>query len=332
MKLSIIISNRNDVAMLAVTVRSCIEELRSFHPDDTEIVIGDNSDEQVCQLIKGAIPVGYIQSKKIKMVRQNFPCLFSARELAIETATGEYIVCLDSHMLVGRGMFEDLVIFMENHRDDPTVGFAHAPISWAHQHERNAKHDRDVSVNELGNWNTKYDKEQTITWKGMPWICRRDWFLDRDKGLNGYGVLAAKRISWGGGDMHIGVKPWLLGFKNWAVPTNPGIHIGPFPKVDLGEDRHSVEPSDPMAQNKYRLYSTSGEFPHTFGFLVSCYVLGGESMMERNEKAITERFGKFINVREWWEKAKELGKDEKEWLDERKIMSFEQFLERKPWI
>ncbi len=332
MKLSIIISNRNDVAMLAVTVRSCIEELRSFHSDDTEIVIGDNSEEHICQLIKGAIPAGYIQSKKIKMVRQDFPCLFSARELAIETATGEYIVCLDSHMLVGRGMFEDLVSFMDRHRNDRSVGFAHAPISWAHQHERNAKHDRDVSVNELGNWNTRYDKEQTITWKGMPWICCREWFLNRDKGLGGYGALADHKVSWGGGDMHIGVKPWLLGFKNWAVPTNPGIHIGPFPKVDLGEDRHSVEPSDPMRQNKYRLYSTSGEFPHTFGFLVSCYVLGGESMMERNEKAITDRFGKFINVREWWDKAIELGKDEKNWLDLRKVMTFEQFLENKPWI
>lgn len=332
MKLSIIISNRNDVVMSAVTVRSCIEELRPFGPwRNSEIVIADNSDSQIFEMVKAAIPAGYCRDGLVKIIRQDFPCLFSARELAVENASGEYIVCIDSHMLVGRDMFVDLVNFMDSKVNDPTVGFAHAPISWAHQHERNAKHDRDMSVNELGNWNSSYDHVRTITWKGMPWICRRDWFLDRDKGLGGYGALANHKVSWGGGDMHIGVKPWLLGFKNWAIPTNPGIHIGPFPKVDIGPTPSITESGDPYKQDKYRLYSSSGEFPHTFGFLVSCYVLGGEKMMERNEKAITERFGKFINVREWWEKAKELGKDEKAWLDQRKVMTFEQFLENKPW-
>ena len=331
MKLSIIISNRNDVAMLAVTIRSCLEELRSFSLKDIEIIIADNSDEGPYELLKGSIPAGYVRDGVIKIFRQPFPCLFSARELAVEKSSGQYILCLDSHMLVGRKMIEDLVTFMDSKVDDPTLGFAHAPISWAHQHERNAKHDRDMSVNELGNWGAVHKEIKTITWKGMPWICRRDWFLDRDKGLNGYGALAEHKVSWGGGDMHIGIKPWLLGFKNWAVPTTPGIHIGPFPKIDIDSNSHESKVANKENQYRYRLYSVSGDFPHTFGFLVSCYVLGGEAMMERNEKAITDRFGRFIKVRDWWFKAIELGKDEKAWLDERKIMSFEQLLERKPW-
>lgn len=317
--------------MLAVTVRSCVEELRPLGQGEAEIVICDNSDPPIFEMVKAAVPSGYCRDGLVKILRQDFPCLFSARELAVKTATGEYIVCLDSHMIVGRDMFVDLVNFMDRHKDDSTIGFAHAPVSWAHQHERNAKHDRNISEHELGDWNIKYDNERTITWKGMPWICRQDWFLDRERGLGGYGALADHKISWGGGDMHIGVKSWLLGFKNWAVPTNPGIHIGPFPKVDVSPTPSITETGDPYKQDKYRLYSKSGEYPHTFGFLVSCFVLGGERMMERNEKAISERFGKFINVRDWWGKAKELGKDEKVWLDRRKIMSFEQFLERKPW-
>lgn len=317
--------------MLAVTVRSCIEELRPLGPGNSEIVIVDNSDKNIFELVKSAIPGGYCHDKVVNILRQDFPCLFSARELAAEKSQGDYILCLDSHMLAGRDMITDLVTFMDKHSDDPTVGFAHAPISWAHQHGRNAKHDRDMSVNELGNWNLQYNTERTITWKGMPWICKRSWFLDRDKGLGGYGALADHKISWGGGDMHIGVKPWLLGFKNWAVPTSPGIHIGPFPKLDLTLDSHTTVASNPISQTKYRLYSTSGNFPHTFGFLVSCYVLGGEPMMERNEPTITKRFGKFIKVKEWWDRAKELGKDEKAWLDARKIMSFEQLIEQKPW-
>src|SRR4030066_216182 len=220
MKLSVIISNRNDIAMLVVTVRSCIEELRSLEPGTYEIVIVDNSDANVYQLIMGALPTGYIKDKTMKVFRQDFPCLFSARETAAKKATGDYIFCLDSHMLVGRDTIRKLVEFMDREVEDPTLGFAHAPISWAHQHESRAKHDRNMSSHELGDWGLAYHEERTITWKGMPWICRRPWFLDKDQGLNGYGALDQHRVSWGGGDMHIGVKPWLLGFKNWAVPSN----------------------------------------------------------------------------------------------------------------
>jgi hypothetical protein len=233
-------------------------------------------------------------------------------------------------MIVGRDVFIDLVDFMDRHSNDSDLGFAHAPISWAHQHEDRARHDRDMSQHELGAWGTAYKTERTITWKGMPWICRREWFLDRNKGLNGYGALSEHRVSWGGGDLHIGVKPWLLGFKNWAVPSNPCIHIGPFPKVDLGKDPNTtiVNKARP---DRYRLYNTSGEFPHTFGFLVSCYVLGGEPMMHRNKKAITEHFGRFLNVDKWWSKAIEIGTNERKWLLDRQVMSFEQLLITKPW-
>lgn len=124
--------------------------------------------------------------------------------------------------------------------------------------------------------------------------------------------------------MHIGIKPWLLGFKNWAVPTTSAIHIGPFPT------KGKQSPDDDY---KYRLYSTSGNYPHTFGFLVSCYILGGEPMVQRNLPALTRRFSKYIDFKQpyWWKKAKELGKDEKAWLDANKIMSFEQLLETRPW-
>jgi glycosyltransferase involved in cell wall biosynthesis len=330
-KVSIIISNRNDVAMLAVTVRSCIEELRPLSPMTGEIVIVDNSDSNIYEMVNSAIPSGYVKDGVIKVIHQNFPCLFTARETAASNASGEYILCIDSHVLIGRNMIVDLVNFMDRRSDDPTLAFAHAPICWAHHHERNSKHDRDMSKNELGDWNLAYPSERTITWKGMPWICRREWFLDRDKGLNGYGALAEHRMSWGGGDMHIGIKPWLLGFKNWAVPTSPCIHIGPFPKIDTTDNPNETKVCKNPDGYRYRLYSTSGSYPHALGFLVSCYVLDGEVMMRRNKKAISERFGRFIDVDKWWLKAIEFGSNERHWLDERKKMSFHALLALKPW-
>ena len=315
--------------MLSVTVRSCLESLRPLGYDNCEIVIVDNSDQHIYELLPSVLPKGYCKEGLIKIYRQNYPCLFSARERAAEESTGKYIFCIDSHMVVGRNTISDLVSFMDRRSMDrrSMIGFAHAPICWIHQHERTAKHDRDMSVNELGNWNQQYDHERTITWKGMPWICKREWFLDKDHGLGGYGALAKHKISWGGGDMHIGIKTWLLGYENWAVPTNPCFHIGPFPKIDKGKDPN-VSFTGP---GKYRLYSTSGRYPHTFGFLVSCYVLGGKPMMKRNEGAIAKRFGRFIDVKKWKDEAIRLGQEEREWLINLQRISFDDLLVKKPW-
>lgn len=331
LKVSIVIANRNDTVMLAITVRSALEALKEID-DSGDVIIVDNSDEPIYKSLPSFIGGRYLNEGKVKILRQPFSCLFTAREQAIEHSTADYILCVDSHVIFGHNMVKDLVSFMDSKVDDPSLGFAHAPISWCHQHESCAKHDRDISIHELGDWNKAYKDTRKITWKGMPWICRREWFLDKDNGLGGYGALSQHRISWGGGDMHIGVKPWLLGYSNWAVPTSPLIHIGPFPSDTLKGNRSVVKVSPTNNSSyHYRLYSESGNYPPGIGFLISCYVLGGESMMKRNKTIINKKFNKFIDVNRCWDKAMELGTDEKAWLDARKIMSFEEFLSSKPW-
>lgn len=314
--LSIIISNRNDVMMLAVTVRSCIE---GFQPlirrgINCEVVVCDNSDELQWNHVQSAVPGGYVKDGTVKLIHQDFPCLFTARETAAKAASGRYILCLDSHMLVGHDMFLDLFSFMERAND--RVAFAHAPLSWVHQHERSARHDRDMSDCELGGWGGVHDHECRISWKGMPWICRKEFFLET---IRGYGALSQWKMSWGGGDMHIGIKPWLLGYENWAVPTRPGIHLGPLPKNIKGPKRE-----------KYRLYSASGKGTVCSGFLISCYVLGGEEMMKRNSKALAKRF-KQIDPEKEWQRAMDRGKAEKAWLDNNKVISFDDLMKNPPW-
>jgi len=315
-RLSVIVSNRNDVLMLVTTVRSCIEAFQPLIREGIgcEVVICDNSDEQQWNNVQAVVPEGYIKDGTVKLVRQEFACLFTARELAAENASGDYLVCLDSHMLVGYDLLYDLFKFME--RSSDRVAFAHAPISWVHQHERAARHDRDMSQCELGGWGPAYSAERKITWKGMPWICRKDFFLNT---LRGYGALSQYKLAWGGGDMHIGIKPWLLGYENWAVPTRPGIHLGPLPQTVRGPHRE-----------KYRLYAASGKGTVCAGFLVSCYVLGGEEMMKRNSGPLAKRF-KQIDPKKEWQRAIDRGKDEKIWLDKVKVCTFEHLMDKAPW-
>jgi len=313
MKVSVIISNRNDISMLVVTVRSIIEEFKPIS-SGCEIVIVDNSEQEVYESLRKVIPQGYLKDETVRIYRQDFPCLFTARECAIENSRGKYVICLDSHVLVGRNMIYDLVKFMDNNSDNEKIGFAHAPISWATQHERQARHDRDMVKCELGNWGVAYKYEHKMTWKGMPWICRREFFREE---LNGYGALSEHKLSWGGGDMHIGIKPWLLGYENWAVPTSPCIHLGPF-KVDNKDIA------------KYRRYSSSGQGTTCIGFLVSCYVLGGEEMMERNREGLGRRFP-HLDIDAHWDLAKRAGENEKRWLDKNRVMSFKELLRTRPW-
>jgi len=312
MILSVIISNRNDTVMLAITIRSIIEELRPLGLEETEIVICDNSFREHFEDVQKNIPKSYLESGLVKLIRQEYSCLFTAREAAAKAASGKYLVCLDSHMLVGRDMLLDLVNFMER-RDDGQIGFAHSPINWCHQHESKSRHDRDMTVSELGDWGAAYKYATPITWKGMPWICRRDFFLGE---LGGYGALSEHKLAWGGGDMHIGIKPWLLGFENWAVPTAPGIHLGPFP-------------GDKTGSLKYRNYKESGRYPPCFGFLVSSYVLGGEWGLKRNAPAVEERFK--LDVDKLSPKAKEVGQKERDRILRDQKLSFQELLKLKPW-
>ena len=54
-KASVIISNRNDTAMLSVTIRSCLEELKASLPEKGEIVICDNSDPEIYKRLNSII-------------------------------------------------------------------------------------------------------------------------------------------------------------------------------------------------------------------------------------------------------------------------------------
>ena len=327
---SVVIANRNDFISLCVTVRSAFEEFRAIGGDG-EVVIVDNSDPDIWEGIKSGSMVSgqYVKNNQLQLHRQEFPCLFTARETAIRNAKGKYVLCVDSHVLFGYNMIRDLVEFMERH-NDPKIAFAHAPLNWAHQHDSAKRHDRNMDLDIIGRggmsaWGKGYDHERTISWKGMPWICRRDFFLND---LNGYGALSQHKMSWPG-DPHIGIKPWLLGFENWAVPCSPGIHLGPFPKKA-------------MNLHKYRIYTgKTGTYDNTISSMVSTYILGGEEVLRKygwimlrcmkgdDNGTLKDKFNSRIDKS--LPEVKMLAKDEVEWMEKHRVMSFDEMLKSKPW-
>lgn len=310
MKASVIIANRNDIEMLAVTIRSAIEELSPLRGGG-EVVIVDNSDEEYREAISSICPKRYKDEGKLQLHWQNFPCLFTARERAAEEARGDYIICLDSHMICGHNSIKNLVDFMNSMRRRE-VGFAHGPLNWVAQHEDLSRHEMK---NPWGAWGRQYHYRRLVSWKGMPWICRRKWFLDT---LNGYGALSQHKQSWGGGDMYLGTKSWMFGFPNYAVPSRPFIHLGPFP---MAVRRH----------HKYRRYANSGQNPLYSGFLIALYALGAEGLLNDPEyrEFLTTQFK--VDIRGNKDLAWELAQDDRAWINEHKRYSFEELTKLQPW-
>jgi glycosyltransferase involved in cell wall biosynthesis len=310
MRVSVIIANRNDVAILGVTLRSAIEELSAV-PGGGEVVICDNSDAEHRPAVESIIPRRYL-GREVRIYYQDYACLFTAREQAARQARGKYIFCVDAHMIFGRDSIVRAVEFMDRRAGQP-VGFGSIPINWLCQHEGAARHDmRHLH----GTWGHLYEHERRISWKGIPWICNRDWFLDS---LGAYGCLSANKMSWGGGDVYLGLKTWLLGFENWAIPSRPVIHIGPLP---------------PAARQfyKYRTYQGSGQYFATLGFLVAFYALGVEpAFFERPEISsfLEQRVGK--NFREHLPLACELAAADHQKIAGAAVMSYAELAKTRPW-
>jgi len=306
--------------MLNVTLNNALEMMKTV-PGECEVVICDNSDQKFYELMPIAYPHGWIKKKLVKVIRQEDPCFTSARMRAAEAATGQYIFCVDSHVLFGLNTLKDSVDFMERHADDPNLGFGHPPIRWAHQGPAATKHTLKVSDKGLpnGGWDCAYTTERKMFWKFMPWICRRDWFLDT---LKGYGTHSEEMLSWGGAEQLMQVKSLMLGYENWAIPTDPVAHIGPYTPAVVK-----------TGQYKYRTYSKNGNYPHGFGVLVAhCVIAGpdrGYELAKLGEEAFTNRHK--IKVDDYWEKVKAVAMPEYEWLKERAKYTYDELIKGRSW-
>jgi len=256
------------------------------------------------------------------MIHQEQPCFTSARMRAAEAAKGEYIFCVDSHVLFGQNLLKDSISFMDSQADNDKLGFGHPPIRWAHQGPKAVRHTLKMAANGTpwGEWDRGFITHTKMFWKFMPWICRRDWYLNT---LKGYGSHSDYNVSWGGAEMLQQVKSLMLGYENWAIVTDPLIHIGPYTPdiVNTG-------------QYKYRTYSENGNFPHGFGVLLAFAALGGSSDGYKHAKLCEDRiFNRHhIKVDDYWQKALELSNDEYNYIQNNKKYGYIELLTTKPWL
>jgi len=312
-KVSIVLATRNETAMLCVTVLSAVEALKESGIDG-EIVVVENSDEEV-YLAAMACLAGQIKEKTVRVIRHSEPSISAALQKAHNEALGEYIFYTDAHTLIGSGTLTHLLDFFARHNSE-RIGFVYAPIQWAHCSKATRRthfytHPTDAP---LGQWSgaSVVKKEQKVSWKGMPYMVQKKVWDE----IGGFGCCAEHNLGWGVLP-YIGIKTWICGYENWAIPGGVVYHFGEWPEIVA---KHA----------KYRTYQNSGAHPG-LGRAVALYVFGDEEMI-RQQFDKNKSFGRFFkSADEAISQAKIVGEVERQDMLTKQLPRLRDILNNPPW-
>lgn len=307
--LSIIISCRNEVVGTIITMRSALEEFKSGI--DGEVIICDNSDDRAyMRSIRGKTRESeWLDEGSVKFLGQSYPCIFTARELAIRHSNAKYILIVDSHCIFGHN---SLINMLKSAEKDDKRGFTYGLMCFSRDHELESFCDRDIETFlgiRLFRYPHKPD-EFEIPFRGMPFMCKRSFF----DSIGGYGALSKHRLSWGGGDFILGMKSSMMGYRNVMTKNATVIHLGPF------------------KNSKYfptSFIRESGRgYPVRFGMLVAAYIVGGEQLLTTRIQQLSDRLGFDQLSGEDIDRAIAIGNEDRKWLLEKAKFSYSDLINK----
>lgn len=307
--LSIIISECNDPYGTVFTISSAMEELSHLNLKFDIIVIDNSTNRIYYKAMKDLIHKEYY-GDKIKLLRQSFPCIFTAREDGIRASNSEYIMILDSHCLFSRDSIKEF-FEVANQLDD--FGFLYGPMCFTRDLASDSYCDRSISnykgirLSELDNVPRVFE----IVFRGMPFMCKKSLFWE----IGGYGTLSKYKLPWGGGDSILGPKASIMGYHNWMLSKALVYHIGPF-----RGDRY-------LPGTTMRSLREMEVYPR-IGMLVAAYIVGGEELVLGRYGQLRGRLKlKSINKR-MLTYAIQIAEEERRWLLKRAKVSYNELVEK----
>lgn len=304
---TVAVAARNETSMLVMTVLSALEAFKAAGIEG-EVFVVDNSDPRYWEAVR-VLLAGAVKGGNVRVVHEPRVSLALAIDRAHREAAGEYLLYVDAHSLLGARVIEPLLDAAIGH---PERAFIYGPLQWAHMSAACRKTHFRLNRTRLGGWAPLATTVRKVPWKGMPYLIRRETY----EAIGGLGCCAEHALGWGV-LRYLGMKPWLLGYENWAVPEGTVYHFGEWP----ASVRDLV---------KYRTYGTSGEGPCGIAYAVTAYVMGGEEFLrEEYEPAHLGRFSR--SVEEAVAEAKRIGGREREWILAHQTISLQDLLANPPW-
>lgn len=308
---SIVISARNEAKTLPLTIGHLFEEAHTTGIKKFEIVVMDNGSEDETSRFfawkitqKGAhnkyqySPRGMVYEGKLRLFFDPVMSNVGARTKGVEHARYQNIIFCDAHMITRYGSIASTVQAVNDFG-----GLVHAPVSWLGSSSENPQPSYQYSwkVGEKiwGTWNRLKvaDSPFYIPLSGHCWVgVKKKEF--QEKG----GYPLAQRV-YGGGEPYLPSVWWMTGSTVVCDPGSLVYHLS------AGRD--------------YNWHSN--DLIHNM-MLVS-YAVGGRKWSDRILITYINKVGGYSPMLELlYNEALAEGEPLKKWLDENKIMTFEEML------
>ena len=310
--LSVIMPSRNEFPQIAFTVHNILNcwRVEGFKDTDIEIIIVDNcSDDDVYphRGTKGTtsylMPRGAYWNRILKVVRDPIAGNHTARTTGAKVARGDYLFFTDAHMSYVPGFFKTMIETINE-----TRGLFHGVIGWLGAWPPTPKG--------LGyQYTIKVGEEWKGTWTNYM-LDADKWFYIASLGHCSVGVLKEQFFkfggyqkihrTYGGGELYLDMKWWMLGSTVVVHPKAIGFH--------LASERGYSYNHDDYIEN-----------------IMGCmYALGIDDWRERAYLNYLRKGRKEVLDKIVERSAKEHEAD-RAWIEKKRKYTFNELLVKQPW-
>lgn len=220
MVVSVVISARDEFPNVVHTIHSIVNDLETFlRPDQMEVILVDNGskDDKSWRFIAER---GMFFHRTVRILLDPVMGNVTARNKGAKIAKGKYLFFSDAHMSYKIGSFKAMIEAI-----DETGGMVHPPVQWMGGYEPSEpSHQYTIKLGEKiwGTWNRMIVSRDKAFYIPICGHCclgmLREQFLDFG-GYNDYFRC------YGGGEVYLDMKWWMMGSCVSSVPHALGYHL-----------------------------------------------------------------------------------------------------------
>jgi glycosyltransferase involved in cell wall biosynthesis len=214
-----------------------LKDTDAFKTGKVEILVVDNTpDKKYREALKGQIlGISDPNIRYFEFTEKRGPA--ESKNTVIEQATGEYVLCIDGHILFKQGTIDRLVDFLENIPEDISNDFFTGPLE--HNDGKYSTHFEERWRGEMwGVW--AYDKElmaddalKPIWAQGCGlFLVKKDSWLGFNKAFNGFGAEEGYiHNKYRKAGKEVWLIPWLGWWHRFGNPDTKHYNITRYSKV-----------------------------------------------------------------------------------------------------
>lgn len=220
MQVSVVISARDEKHNAAFTIHSIVNDLETFlAPGEFEIILVDNcsTDDQSWRFLAER---GMYFHRTLRILHDPIAGNVTARNKGAAIAKGKYLFFSDAHMSYRVGSFKAMVEAIDRHG-----GMVHGAVQWMGGYDPSFpswQYTIKLGEKVWGTWNRScLSATEPFAIPASGHCCLgmlRQQFLD----FGGYNNWFR---CYGGGELYLDLKWWMLGSSVWSVPKAVGYHL-----------------------------------------------------------------------------------------------------------